>query len=219
MIGDTAAIHHWCHAGGHREIPPQRRPLLLSPAVARLSGKNGADVLMEKPILVTWATRSGSTAEVAESIIATLREGGLAVEGRPVRDVQTLEGYGAVVLGIPLYMTRLHRDGRRFLTAFRRDLTAHPVSLFVLGPVHDKEEEFVTARRQLSKQLGKFPWFAPVTQEVFGGRWDPERLGFPFSLLPAMKNMPAMDARNWTAIHAWAEALRDQLQAKQPAHI
>lgn len=170
---------------------------------------------MEKPILVTWATRSGSTAEVAESIVATLRAGGLEVERRPVRDVHSLDGYSAVVLGIPLYMMRLHRDGRRFLAAFRGELPAHPVALFVLGPVHDKEEEFVAARRQLAKQLGKFPWFAPVAREVFGGRWDPATLGFPFNMLPAMKNVPASDARNWTAIHAWAETLRDKLPALQ----
>lgn len=174
---------------------------------------------MEKPILVTWATRSGSTAEVAESIVATLRAGGLDVEGRPMRDVRSLDGYGAVVLGIPLYMMRLHRDGRRFLAAFRSELPAHPVALFVLGPVHDKEEEFVTARHQLTKQLAKFPWFAPVAREVFGGRSDPTRLGFPFSLLSAMRNAPASDARNWTAIHAWAEMLRDKLPALQLVSI
>jgi menaquinone-dependent protoporphyrinogen oxidase len=187
-----------------------------SPAVARLR-KKGTEVFMEKPTLVTWATRSGSTAEVAESIVATLRAGGLAVERRPMHDVQSLDGYGAVVLGIPLYMMRLHRDGRRFLTAFRKELPAHPVALFVLGPVHDKEEEFVTARHQLARQLAKFPWFAPVAEEVFGGRWDPSKLGFPFSILPAMKNVPASDARNWTAIHAWAETLRDKLPALQLA--
>ena len=172
---------------------------------------------MEKSILVTWATRSGSTAEVAESIVATLRSGGLAVAARPMREVETLEGYGAVVLGIPLYMMRLHRDGRRFLAEHGSELPEHRVALFVLGPVHDKEEEFVAARGQLAKQLAKFPWFAPVCQEVFGGRWDPARMGFPWRLLPAMKNAGASDARNWTAIHAWAETLRDRLAALQPA--
>ena len=172
---------------------------------------------MTKPVLVTWATRSGSTAEVAESIVATLRAGGLEVECRPVRLVQTLEGYGAVVLGIPLYMTRLHRDGRRFLAAHRQELAERPVALFVLGPIHDKEEEFATARRQLARQLAGFSWFAPVSQEVFGGRWDPARLNFPWNLLPATKNIPASDALNWTAIHAWAEGLRDRLPALELA--
>lgn len=172
---------------------------------------------MEKPILVTWATRCGSTAEVATSIVATLRAGGLEVACRPVRDVQTLESYGAVVLGIPLYMAQLHSDGRRFLAEHCQELAARPVALFVLGPVHDKEEEFAAARRQLAKQLQKFPWFAPVSREIFGGRWDPAKLRFPWNLIPAMKNVPANEARNWTAIHAWAEALRDKLAAPELA--
>ncbi len=124
-----------------------------------------------------------------------------------MRDVRSLDGYGAVVFGIPLYMMRLHRDGRRFLAAFRSELPAHPVALFVLGPVHDKEEEFVPPRHQLTKQLAKF---ALVCAGCPGSLWrpvDPTRLGFPFSLLSAMRNAPASDARNWTAIHAWAEML------------
>lgn len=168
---------------------------------------------MEEPILVTWATRSGSTAEVAESIVATLRTGGLDVECRPVRDVESLDGFGAIVVGIPLYMGRFHRDGRRFLANHRRELAGRPVALFVLGPIHEKEEEFASARRQVTKQLAGFPSFAPAFQEIFGGRWDPARLSFPWNLLPAMRNMPANDARNWTAIHAWAEQLRDRLPA------
>lgn len=167
---------------------------------------------MEKPILVTWATRSGSTAEVAQTVADVLRAGGLAVQSRPVGDVKALEGYGAVVLGIPLYIGRLHKDGRRFLSAFRKELAVRPVALFVLGPVHEKVEEFVAARQQLDKQLAHYPWFAPITTEIFGGRWDPQRLGFPFSLLPALNQVPGSDARNWVAIHAWAETLRSRLQ-------
>lgn len=167
---------------------------------------------MSVRVLVTWATRSGSTAEVADAIAAILRQGGLAVETRPVNTVENLEGYGAVVLGIPLYMMHLQRAGKRFLSAHRKELAARPVALFVLGPVHAKEEEFLAARGQLEKELRKFPWFAPIAQEVFGGKWDPAKLGLPFTLIPALRKVPAMDARDWTAIRAWADRLRQQLQ-------
>lgn len=173
---------------------------------------------MTAPVLVTWATRGGSTEEVARAIAATLRESGLAVETLPVGLVRTLRPFSAVVLGIPLYMGHLHRDGRRFLSHYRRELVRRPTALFVLGPIHAKEEEFATARRQLEKQLARFPWLSPVAQEVFGGRWDATKLGFPFSLVPALKHTPSSDARNWPAIHAWADTLRPRLETAHAMH-
>ena len=60
---------------------------------------------MSDSILIAYATRSGSTQEVAEKIAATLRESGLTVGMQPVKQVQTLGGYRAVVVGAPLYMS------------------------------------------------------------------------------------------------------------------
>ena len=65
---------------------------------------------MADQVFVAYATRYGSTQEVAEAVAGTLREGGLEVSIRPMRGVRTLDGYGAVVLGAPLYMGRWHKD-------------------------------------------------------------------------------------------------------------
>lgn len=171
---------------------------------------------MSLPILVTWATRYGSTEEVARAIAAVLREAGCTVEERPMRTVQSLEGYGCMVLGCALYMSHLHRDASRFLSMHRRALREKPAALFVLGPVHGEEKEFPAARTQLNRQLAKFPWFSPVVLEIFGGRWDPAQMGFPFKWLPAVRSIPVSDARDWTAIRAWARTLPLVLQS-QPA--
>ncbi|HEX6383591.1 MAG TPA: flavodoxin domain-containing protein [Anaerolineae bacterium] len=56
---------------------------------------------MSASILVAYATRYGSTQEVAQVVAAMLREGGLEVEIQPMRKVRSLEGYRAVVLGAP----------------------------------------------------------------------------------------------------------------------
>jgi menaquinone-dependent protoporphyrinogen oxidase len=65
---------------------------------------------MSASILVAYATRYGSTQEVAEVVVATLRERGLAVDIQPMRQVRTLEGYRTVVLGAPLYKFHWHKD-------------------------------------------------------------------------------------------------------------
>ena len=61
---------------------------------------------MSSMVLVGYATRYGSTQQVAEAVAATLRECGLAVDIQPMREVHTLAEYRAVVLGAPLFMFR-----------------------------------------------------------------------------------------------------------------
>jgi menaquinone-dependent protoporphyrinogen oxidase len=106
---------------------------------------------MSTSILVAYATRYGSTQEVAEAIAATLRERGLEVDLQPARDVHTLERYHAIVLGAPIYLSHWQKDARRFLARHRATLTARPVAIFALGPTHVDEKEFQEARERLDR--------------------------------------------------------------------
>jgi menaquinone-dependent protoporphyrinogen oxidase len=162
---------------------------------------------MSASVLVAYATRYGSTQEVAEAVAATLCERGRAVDIQPMRDVRTLEGYNAVVLGAPLYMFHWHKDALHFLARHQEVLTRRPVAIFALGPFHAEEKEFQGAREQLDKELAQFPWLTPQAITIFGGKFDPQRLTFPYNLVPALKNMPASDVRDWTAIRTWANDL------------
>jgi menaquinone-dependent protoporphyrinogen oxidase len=168
---------------------------------------------MSSLVLVGYATRYGSTQEVAEAVAATLRECGLEVDIQPIRKVRTLAGYSAVVLGAPLYMFRWHKDALRFLSRHREALAERPVAVFALGPTHDPydEKEWQDSRAQLDKDLAKFPWFKPVAIELFGGKFDPALLRFPLNKLAGKE--PASDLRDWTAIRAWAADLKPILAA------
>jgi menaquinone-dependent protoporphyrinogen oxidase len=168
---------------------------------------------MSASILVGYATRYGSTQEVAEAVAAALRDGGLSVTCQPAGQVRALDGYDAVVLGAPLYMFRWHKDAKGFLSRYHQALAKRPVAVFALGPFHDDAKEFQDARGQLDKELARFPWFAPVAIEMFGGRFDPTTLSFPYNLIPALKQMPASDVRDWTTIRAWACGLASRLGA------
>jgi menaquinone-dependent protoporphyrinogen oxidase len=167
---------------------------------------------MSTSVLVAYATRYGSTQEVAEAVAATLRERGLAVDIGPMREVRSLDQYRTVVLGAPIYMFHWHKDALQFLARHREALTQRPVAIFALGPIHAEEKEFQGAREQLDKELAKFPWLRPEAIAIFGGKFDPEKLTFPHNLVPALKKMPASDIRDWTAIRAWASDLAAQFQ-------
>ena len=169
---------------------------------------------MSVSVLVAYATRYGSTQEVAETVAATLREHGLEVDLQPMRKVRTLEGYRAVVLGAPLFMFHWHKDALQFLSRHHEALTERPVAIFAGGPFSTGDEkEWQEVRSQLDKELVKFPWLSPVAVEVVGGRFDPTKLRFPLNLLPALKQMPASDLRDWVAIRAWASNLAAKLQS------
>lgn len=172
---------------------------------------------MDGKVLAAYASRYGSTQEVAEVIAAILGERGLNVDLQPMRKVRALEGYAAVVLGAPLYYGLWHKDALNFLSRNQHALAPCPAAIFALGPNSCDEKELQGSRAQLDKELAKFPWLTPVVSEVFAGRY-PAKLRFPESLvasLPAspLHGLPASDVRDWTAIRAWAGSLAAKFQS------
>ena len=168
---------------------------------------------MSLPILVTYASSYGSTQEVAEVLAETLRAQGAEVDLRPVREVRALDGYRAVVLGAPLYMFHWHKDAHRFLARFQRALVnGLPIAVFAGGPIEDSPGQWQDRRRDFDQELAKSPWLTPVSVQLIGGKFDPAKLRFPYSLLPALRKMPASDLRDWAAIRAWAGALPAKFQ-------
>jgi menaquinone-dependent protoporphyrinogen oxidase len=51
------------------------------------------------PVLVVYASKHSSTAEIAERIAAATRSAGCDAQARPAAEVDDLSGYAAVVLG------------------------------------------------------------------------------------------------------------------------
>jgi menaquinone-dependent protoporphyrinogen oxidase len=151
---------------------------------------------MATDVLVAYATKHGSTREVAEVVAEELH-----AELRELHELDDLEGCRAVVIGAPLYMGRWHSDARRFLKRHRTVLADVPFAVFALGPLHDSEEETLASRKQLDRALAGCSEIRPASVAVFGGVVDPETLHFPFS------HMPAGDARDWDAIREWARGL------------
>ena len=113
-------------------------------------------------------------------------------------------------------MGRLLKEFHEFVERFRIPLSKMQVWCFVLGPVENKPEQFVDAERQALAQFARHGWLIPMDIRIFGGRWDVQRMGFPWSLLKLLpeKKLAAMDARDWDAIRQWSKELGGQI-AKQ----
>jgi menaquinone-dependent protoporphyrinogen oxidase len=156
-------------------------------------------------VLVAYATKNGSTAEVAEVIATTLKERGLRVDLHPAHACQSLDGYRAVVLGGALYTGRWHKDARRFLRLHREALADMPFAVYAMGPKDLEASSIASSRKQLDAAVKRAPDPGPIAIQIFGGVIDPAKLHFPFN------RMPASDARDWDTIRGWAEKLATQL--------
>lgn len=168
-------------------------------------------------ILIAYATRSGSTAEVAESIAATLREAGLWADLAPVGKVESFQGTTALIFGAPLYIGKFPRDFHQFLVRHRLALTRLHPFCFVLGPTRHEPGDFEAARKQAEQQFARYPWLHLAGLQIFGGRWDANWLPFPFSLarrLPfnPLAKVPGEDIRDWNAIHDWSLTIAAQIK-------
>ena len=162
--------------------------------------------------LVTYATLYGSTQEVAEFIAEHLRTNGHSVELQPMEAVTSLDTYSAVILGAPIYIGKWHKNAQEFLDTHQEALMARPLAAFALGPLSDEPGEMEGVRKQWETHLAEYPWFKPVTQKIFVGKFDPKHLKLTHKMLMALPasplhGKPASDNRDWNAIRTWADAL------------
>ena len=161
-----------------------------------------------KSILLAYASRFGSTQEVAETIAATLREAGLEVDLQPMQEVESLDRYDAGVLGAAIYNAKWNVEAHQFVSQHQEALGQLPVVIFTLGPLSASDAAKRNSRRQLDSELAKYPWLKPIAMEIFAGKYDPSKPGLNFF----ERFLPARDYRNWDAIRAWANELSAQLQ-------
>jgi menaquinone-dependent protoporphyrinogen oxidase len=167
---------------------------------------------MKNKILVAYATKCGSTREIAEFMIKTLQEKGITADLGEMKMVKSVKDYSGLVLGAPMYMFRIIGDAHTFLKKQKKYIENIPAAFFSLGPTEDKEKDWKNVRENFEKELSKYPWFQPVAKEVFGGKLDSSKLVFPYNLLPGKDQLPQGDIRDWEKIRTWTESLPSKLQ-------
>jgi len=159
-------------------------------------------------ILVTAASRHGSTMEVAEVIGQALNQAGFAATVKRVRDLDGVAGYGAVVLGSAVYMGRWLPEATDFVRRHRIELGARPVWLFSSGPTGGPES------RPEGEPAGIANLVATVHalgHRTFGGRLERGRLGFGERLVISALRAREGDFRDQEAMKAWADEIAREL--------
>lgn len=172
---------------------------------------------MSSSVLVTYASRAGATAGVAEAIGKTLVEQGAQVDVVAMQDVKDLTPYLAVVIGSAIQGGAWLPEALQFVKANQIELAAAPVAMFTVCmtlAMKNKPDSKVIA-----------DWVAPVrkmlhprSEGYFAGMLDlskvpsfGDRLKFRLSVMAGVWSEG--DHRDWDAIRKWAGELSRILAA------
>ena len=167
-------------------------------------------------ILVTFASRTGTTAGVAEAIGKTLTECGAQVEVRPMESVTDLSPYSAVVAGSAIQGREWLPEAMQFMQTNRDALSRKPFAAFLVCMTMTMKNE--TYRAGIKEWLQPVRALVkPVREGFFAGALDirkipnfSDRLKFRISVL--MGVWKEGDHRDWNAIRAWAAELKPALE-------
>jgi menaquinone-dependent protoporphyrinogen oxidase len=186
-------------------------------------------------ILVTYATNSGSTAEVAKAVQEAIQQSGAQADLLHLSEVGDVSSYSAVVLGAPMILG-WHRSALRFLRKNKAALANKPLAAFVtcmsltetgestiqgvpvtVDPNLPKapknpdrlafKENYSRVSNYLRSILRACPQ-KPRTIGVFAGQLNYSKMKWwAMIFVVLILQAPAGDRRNWDAIRAWAADL------------
>jgi menaquinone-dependent protoporphyrinogen oxidase len=163
---------------------------------------------MNGRVLVAYASRAGSTGEVAQAVADVLCQQGFEVDVRKVNDVRDVSGYRAVVVGSAARMGKLYGETGRFVNKHRKALAVIPTAYFFSGFMmnEDTPENRATAGKLLEPLVAARQ---PVSVGLFGGSLKYANLEplFRWVFSMAKEGMPEGDWRDWDAIRAWSGEL------------
>lgn len=165
---------------------------------------------MNGRVLVTYSSRSGSTAEIAQAMAMEFRRQGLDVTVTSAEEVDSVRPYEFVILGSALYAGRWRRPALALLRRERKALMGRRVWLFqsglsVIGPGPWKDPT-PAAVLALAQEIGTA---RPVT---FAGALLPATAR---GLLPRLmaRGKSAGEHRDWDRISAWSREIAAEIRA------
>jgi menaquinone-dependent protoporphyrinogen oxidase len=168
-------------------------------------------------ILVAYATKHNSTAEIANLIGETLQQTRLRsgiphVEVKSVEAVGDVTKYDVVVLGSAVYVGQWQSEAANFLKKYEDELAQRPVWLFSSGPTGEGDPQ------ALLKGWKFPPGLMPVVERikprdiaVFHGNLDASRLGLLERFMVKQVKAPMGDFRDADMIRNWATCIAQAL--------
>lgn len=165
-----------------------------------------------KKVLIAYATRAGSTFEVAQRIGEILREFEHSVDLMNVKEVRSIDNYDFVVIGSAVRMFKLLPETIRFASKFQNSLKNTKTAYFLVClTVKEKTDENIKRAMEYLNTLIQAK--EPIKIGLFAGVMNYEKLSSIFRFMFKRGNgIPEGDFRNWTEIEDWAKELAKDIQ-------
>jgi menaquinone-dependent protoporphyrinogen oxidase len=171
---------------------------------------------MTNRILVAYATRAGSTIEVAAAIGEALSQRGFSVDVKPVKEKPSVDGYQAVVVGSAIRMGSWLPEAVNFIKDNQAQLSRIPTAIFTVHMLNRGEDETSRQARQAYTAVVR-QVLSPVDEAFFSGKMDYSRLSFlDRTIAKAVEKQTdsrAGDFRDWEKIRSWAQELYLDLES------
>jgi menaquinone-dependent protoporphyrinogen oxidase len=151
-------------------------------------------------VLISVASKHGSTDEIAEVIADHLRAVDVRVDLVPPDEVTSVDRYDGVILGSAVYAGRWMASSVRFAERFEDGLRQRPVWLLSSGPLGDPPapaEDPVSVAAILERTGAR-------GHALFAGRARREDLSLAERTIVRAVRAPYGDFRDWAEIEAWA---------------
>jgi menaquinone-dependent protoporphyrinogen oxidase len=156
--------------------------------------------------LIAYASKCGSTGEVANAIANVLCDLGADVDVRLVKEVLSLDGYNRVVVGSAIRMGGWLSDATNFVKAQQATLAQLPTAIFSVHLSNLGDDEAARQAR-VAYTAPVHELITPQAEAFFAGKMNMARLDFlSRMIIKAMKSQDE-DKRDWDAIHAWAQEI------------
>ena len=176
-------------------------------------GRCGGKKNMEKRVLVTYASKYGSTGGVADAIGKELCSKDVAADVVLIKNAGNISSYQGVVIGSAIYMGKWMPEAVDFVKKNRDILRQVPVAYFLVcmtlsQPTEKNRAEVLSYMDPILKAV---PEIKPVGIGTFAGALDYNNLSWLNKKILKSKGSPEGDFRDWNAIRAWA---REPVYAK-----
>jgi menaquinone-dependent protoporphyrinogen oxidase len=166
--------------------------------------------------LVAFASKHGSTKEIADYIAKTLEQHQIQTDVLYVGAVMHLTDYDAVIIGSAVYAGQWRPEAAQFIKVRTDILAEKRIWLFSSGP---------TGHGNATDLLGGFLFpenleyhrnkINPVDTAVFHGNLDLTKLTLAELMIVNSYGGPLGDYRQWDKIKAWADSIAATLAETQ----
>ena len=161
---------------------------------------------MGKRVLITYASKYGSTGGVADAIGKELCSKELATDVVLIKNASNVSSYQGVAIGSAIYRGKWLPEAVDFVEKNRDILRQVPVAYFLVCMTLSRPTEGNRAQvlSYMDPILKAVPEIKPVGMGTFAGALDYNNLSWLNKKILKSKGTPEGDYRDWATIRAWA---------------